>query len=97
RPAELLAHLRVLDRHLERPRGAAQAVGGDAERAEVEQAGEERPARALAPEERRALEGDVTEVDLAHAARESDGLCGPHAHAGGPRSRQEARHGAPPR
>src|SRR6266516_4119021 len=36
-------------------------------------------------------------MDLAHAAREIDGLRGPHANAGGARLDQEERHGVPPR
>src|SRR5205814_1498632 len=48
-PAELLAHLRVLDRHLERALGAAEAVGRDQQRTEIDETGEQRGAVALAP------------------------------------------------
>src|SRR5438552_8986024 len=81
-PAELLARLRILDRHRERPLGATEAVGGDADRTEVEQALEEPPALAFAAEQRRRRQRDVAQGELADAAREVDGLLGADAHAG---------------
>ena len=88
-PPELLAHLGVLDRHLECARRPAEAVRGDADGAEIEEAGEEPSAVALPAEERVAPDHDVAQLDLAHPAREVDRLRGPEPYAARRRLDQE--------
>src|SRR5439155_11049816 len=63
RTSELVPDLRVLDGHLERACGPAETVGGDEEGTQVDQPGEERRALTLAPDERIALDRDVTQLD----------------------------------
>jgi len=71
-----------------------QAVGGDPEGAEVEEARERVCAFAFPADERVAADRHVAQLDLAHAAREVDRLRRSEPHAGRPRLDQEERRAA---
>ena len=79
--AELLAHPRVLDRHLEGALRAAEAVGRDADRGEVEKARQHRPSLARVAEKRAIRQRDVLQHHLAEAAAEIDVTVRLHADA----------------
>src|SRR5207244_3306716 len=67
-------------RHLERALGPAQAVGGEGDRAEIEESGEKRRAGAFAPDPRAAVDRDVAQHHLADATGQVDRLRRPQAY-----------------
>src|SRR5262245_14024068 len=69
---ELLAHLRVLHRHLDGALRTAQAVGRDADRGEVEEPRQERPPLSLDADQRGLRHCDVLQHQLAEAPGEVD-------------------------
>src|SRR5688572_2668756 len=81
-PPELLADPRVLERHLERPCRAPEAVGRDAETGEIGEPLEKRPGGALAPEDRVPCDVCAPQRHGAEAARHVEACVRRDAHAG---------------